>query len=139
MMDEFKQLLMKKKQSQGDKPLDEHKMKAKADMAKSLSDMLGSDITEDMKKSSGIKKVTIASDSTEGLKEGLDKAEEIVDPLEEDSEEEDSEDESHDTLMAHGREEEGEMGHGHGHGMPELKDKIAELEKQLEELKSKRA
>ena len=91
MMDEFRQLLMKKKQSQGDKPMDEHKMKAKADMAKSLSDMLGSDITEDMKKSSGVKKITVASDSTKGLKDGLDEAEDIIDPMDEDSEE-DSED-----------------------------------------------
>lgn len=120
MMDEFKQLLMKKKQAQGDKPMDEHKMKAKADMAKSLSDMLGSDITEDMKKS-GVRKVTVASDSTEGLKEGLDKAEDIIDPMAEDSEEEESED-SEDSEIAASPEE--------------LQDKIAELEKQLEELKS---
>ena len=130
MMDEFRQLLMKKKQSQGDKPMNEHKMKAKADMAKSLSDMLGSDITEDMKKSSGVKKITVASDSTKGLKDGLDEAEDIIDPMNEDSEE-DSEDESYDTMMAHGKEN-GE----YGDTVPELQDKIAELEKQLEELKS---
>lgn len=123
MMDEFKQLLMKKKQAQGDKPMDEHKMKAKADMAKSLSDMLGSDITEDMKQSSGVKKVTIASDSTEGLKHGLEKAEDIIDPIAEDSEEEESEDSEESEIADNASPE-------------ELQDKIAELEKQLEELKS---
>jgi hypothetical protein len=125
MMDEFKQLLMKKKQSQGNKPVDEHRMKAKADMAKSLSDMLGSDITEDMKKSSGIKKITVASDSTEGLKDGLDKAEDIIDP-EMDENEDDSED-SEDSMIAKDLEDENPK---------DLEDKISELEKQLEELKS---
>lgn len=120
MMDEFRQLLMKKKQSQGNKPLDEHKMKAKADMAKSLSDMLGSDITEDMKKS-GVKKITVASDSTEGMREGLDQAEEIIDPDEE-LESEHLESEEHEEMMAS--------------SPSKLQDKIAELEKQLEELKS---
>lgn len=124
MMDEFKQLLMKKKQSQGNKPMDEHKMKAKADMAKSLSDMLGSDITEDMKKS-GVKKITVASDSTEGLKEGLDKAEDIVDPDDEYSEGADA---MHESMMAEDSEE--------SDSAEEIQDKIAELEKQLEELKS---
>jgi hypothetical protein len=125
MMDEFKQLLMKKKQSQGDKPIDEHRMKAKADMAKSLSDMLGSDITEDMKKSSGVKKITIASDSTEGLKDGLDKAEDIVDPDEEYSEEAEA---MHESMMAKDSED--------SDSPEEIQDKISELEKQLEELKS---
>jgi CII-binding regulator of phage lambda lysogenization HflD len=128
MMDEFKQLLMKKKQSQGDKPIDEHRMKAKADMAKSLSDMLGSDITEDMKKSSGVKKITIASDSTEGLKDGLDKAEDIVDPDEEYSEEAEA---MHESMMAKDSEDSEDSD-----SPEEIQDKISELEKQLEELKS---
>lgn len=124
MMDEFRELLSKKRKEQGNKPMDEHKMKAKADMAKHLSDMLGTDITEDLKKSSGIKKVTIASDSTEGLKDGLDKAEDIIDPSEE---LEESEDEYSEEMMASKEEP------------SEIQDKITELEKQLEELKSKRA
>jgi ubiquinone biosynthesis protein UbiJ len=127
MMEEFKKLLAKKKGEQQGKPMDEHKMKAKADMAKELSDMLGSDLTNDMK--SGMKKVTIASDSTQGLKEGLDKAEDIIDPSEESEEESEdsSEEESEDSdeMMAS--------------DSSSMQDKIAELEKQLEELKSKRA
>ncbi len=76
MMEEFKNLLLKKQKEQAKKPVDKDKLKAKAEMMKQLSDLLGKDMAEDVK---GMKKVTVASDSSEGLKEGLKKAKDIMD------------------------------------------------------------
>lgn len=75
-MEEFKNLLLKKQKEQAKKPVDKDKLKAKAEMMKQLSDLLGKDMAEDVK---GMKKVTVASDSSEGLKEGLKKAKDIMD------------------------------------------------------------
>lgn len=114
MMDEFLSLLKKKKESQGS--VNEKKLSAKKNAMKELSDMLGEDITEGIK---GVKKVTVASDSEEGLKKGLEKAEDVLESRESEEEDMDSEmmeDESEDDLAS----------------------KIASLEQQLKELKSKR-
>lgn len=112
-MEKFKEMLMKKKQEQKGK-VDPSKLEAKAELMKSLSDELGSEISKDL---GDMKKVTVASDSQEGLKEGLEKAEEILEDKEseDDSEQEESEEESSE----------------------DVNSQIAELEKKLEELKKR--
>ena len=123
MMEEFKKLLMEKARSQEGKPKNESKLKAKASMAKELSDMLGSDLTDDIK--GAVKKVTVASDSEEGLKKGLEKAEDILEGEEEENESEDSKD-SEDSEEADFESPE------------DIEMKIEELKRQLEDIKSKR-
>jgi hypothetical protein len=117
MMQEFMELLKQKMKEQGG-PKKDSEMEAKARSAKSMSDILSEDLTEGIKDSKS--KVTVASDSPEGLKKGLEKAEDMLESkMEDESEEMDSEDESEDK-------EDVEM-------------KIAELEKELKDLKSKRS
>lgn len=117
MEKDFVELLKKKKAEQGDKPMDCKKMEAKAGVVKDLMTTLKDLMANDIK---GLKKVTVAADTKEGLKEGLEKAEEIVEknPAEleasEDEENGKSEEKSED-------------------------EKIAELEKQLQELKAKKS
>lgn len=111
-MQDFMKMLQKRQREQG--PQDEKKMKAKASMAKELSDTLGGDIAEDMK---GMSKVTVASDSEQGLKKGLEKAEEVLEDKMEPEESEDMEEESSDS--------------------EDLKSQIEELKRQLEDLKKK--
>lgn len=124
-MEEFKKLLVDRARKQEGKPKDESKLRAKAAMAKELSDILGGDLTEDMK--GAVKKVTVASDSEEGLKKGLEKAEDILESKIESENEYESEDESEEES-----EEESEKS-------PEkIEKKIEELKKQLQDLKSKR-
>lgn len=125
MMDEFMKLLAKKAKEQKG-PMHGPRMDAKAAMAKELSDSLGSDIMDGVK---GMKKVTVASDSEEGLKEGLEKAEDVLESKmekEEDSEDEmqNSEDESEDESEMEDEEE-----------SPDLESEIAKLEKELEDKK----
>jgi len=122
MMQEFMKLLSEKQQKQGG-PRKGRDMEAKAAMAKELSDMLGEDLTEGIKDS---KRVTVASDSEEGLKKGLEKAEDILESKMED--ESDMEDESE---MESKSEDEAE-------DEMDSEEKIRELEKQIEELKAKR-
>ena len=125
-MDEFMKLLAKKAKEQKG-PMRGPKMDAKAAMAKELSDSLGSDIMDGIK---GMKKVTVASDSEEGLKEGLEKAEDVLESKmekeEENSEEEmeDSEEEMEDSEEEMEDEE-----------SPDLESEIAKLEKKLEDKK----
>ncbi len=121
-MQEFMKLLSEKQQKQGG-PRKGRDMEAKAAMAKELSDMLGEDLTEGIKDS---KRVTVASDSEEGLKKGLEKAEDILESKMED--ESDMEDESE---MESESEDESE-------DEMDSEEKIRELEKQIEELKAKR-
>jgi hypothetical protein len=116
MMDEFMKLLAKKAKEQKG-PMHGPRMDAKAAMAKELSDSLGSDIMGGIE---GMKKVTVASDSEKGLKEGLEKAEDVLESkMEKEDEESDSEEEMSD-------EEE---------SSPDLESEIAELEKELEDKK----
>ena len=121
MMDEFMKLLAKKAKEQKG-PMHGPKMDAKAAIAKELSDSLGSDIMEGIK---GMKKITVASDSEEGLKEGLEKAEDVLESKidkEENESEEDSEEESEES------EQEDEES-------PDLESEISKLEKELEDKK----
>lgn len=62
---------------------------AKSDILKEIKDVLSEGMAEKLK---GMKKVTIASDTDEGLKAGLEKAEEVLDSRDE-MEDEDSMDE----------------------------------------------
>lgn len=117
MMKEFMEMLAEKAKKQKG-PMHGPKMDAKAAMAKELADSLGSDIMEGVK---GMKKVTVASDSEEGLKEGLEKAEDVLESKKEDESEEEMEDESEDS------EEESED--------QDMESEIAKLEKELEEKK----
>ena len=115
-MDDFMKLLAKKAKEQKG-PMHGPRMDAKAAMAKELSDSLGSDIMGGIE---GMKKVTVASDSEKGLKEGLEKAEDVLESkMEKEDEEGDSEEEMSD-------EEE---------SSPDLESEIAELEKELEDKK----
>jgi ubiquinone biosynthesis protein UbiJ len=126
MMEEFMELLKKKAQKQGGVKNDA-KMQAKAAMAKELSDVLGGDIAD------GIKKVTVASSSKEGMKEGLEKAQELVEAKDMGEE---SEEESEESEMMESEEESEDEGE---ESEDDLSSKIAELEQQLEKLKSKRS
>jgi len=117
MMEDFMKLLAKKAKEQKG-PMHGPKIDAKAAMAKELSDSLGSDILEGIK---GMKKVTVASNSEEGLKEGLEKAEDVLESkMEKESEEEseDSEEESEESEES-----------------PDLESEIVKLEKELENKK----
>ncbi len=73
MMDEFKKLLAQKKKENGEMSPDQKKAKMKvSEELRSLADkMLGSELP-------GLKKVTVASNSEEGLKRGLEKAEDLL-------------------------------------------------------------
>lgn len=117
MEKDFVELLKKKKAEQGDKPMDSKKMQAKAGVVKDLMTTLKDLMANDIK---GLKKVTVAADTKEGLKEGLEKAEEIIEKNP--AELEASEDEENDKSEEKSEDE-----------------KIAELEKQLQELKAKKS
>jgi hypothetical protein len=134
MMEDFKKLLVDKARKQEGKPKDEGKLRAKASMAKELSDMLGSDLTDDMK--GAVKKVTVASDSEEGLKKGLEKAEDILESDEEENDSEDSEDSE--KGMGMGRRHRFRHGQSDSESPEEIEMKIEELKRQLEDIKSKR-
>ena len=133
-MEDFKKLLVDKARKQEGKPKDEGKLRAKASMAKELSDMLGSDLTDDMK--GAVKKVTVASDSEEGLKKGLEKAEDILESDEEENDSEDSEDSE--KGMGMGRRHRFRHGQSDSESPEEIEMKIEELKRQLEDIKSKR-
>ena len=120
-MDEFMKLLAKKAREQKG-PMHGPKMDAKAAMAKELSDSLGSDIMEGVK---GMKKVTVASDSEEGLKEGLEKAEDVLESKM-DKEDDESEEEMEDSEKEDMEDEEESS---------DLESEIAKLEKELEDKK----
>ncbi len=119
-MDEFMKLLAKKAKDQKG-PMHGPKMDAKAAMAKELSDSLGSDIMDGIK---DMKKVTVASDSEEGLKEGLEKAEDILGKSKMEDSEDESEEESDDESEMEDEEE-----------SPDLESEIMKLEKELEDKK----
>ena len=129
MMDDFLKLLRKKSDEQGG-PMKGPKMEAKAAMAKELSDLLGSDLAD------GVKKVTVASDSEKGLEKGLEKAQEILDSKHMGEESEDSESmegpehESSESEDYEDMEDSGEES--------DIEDEIAKLEKELEHLKKKK-
>jgi len=84
MQGKFKELLMKK--AKEGKMISPDKAKQKMSVLDELDDMMGGEMASKMK---GLKKVTVAAKDDEGLLEGLDKAEEVI----EDSAEESDEDE----------------------------------------------
>lgn len=73
-MENFKKLVQKKRE-EGKSSMQPVEASARSSV---LNDMMGSLDQEGMKKVKGIKKVTVASDSQAGIKEGLDKAKEIL-------------------------------------------------------------
>lgn len=77
-MDHLKKLMAKKK---GDMPA--HERQAKMDVLKDLRDQAASAMAGGLH---GLKKVSVMSDSPEGLSEGLDKAKHIAEGAEEDRE-----------------------------------------------------
>jgi hypothetical protein len=137
-MKEFTDLLKKKAAEQAKEPSDPKSMEAKASAIKnlmgSLKEVMGGELHD------GLKKVTVASNSPEGLKKGLDMAKKVVPTGMED----------HNAPTPEGLEELGneealespEMeameDEGAEHGSDEER-KIAELEKQIAELKAKKA
>lgn len=125
MMDDFLKLLKKKSDEQGGPKMNRH-MEAKAAMAKELSDLLGSDLAEGVK---GIKKVTVASDSEQGLEEGLKKAKEVLDSEDDES----MEDSEHEAGESDSEEEMEDMGE-----VSDVEDEIAKLEEQIKQLKKKK-
>lgn len=79
--------LMKKLEKKG-KKLSPLEQKAKMDVVKELQSQAGDMMGEKLK---GLKKVTVASDSEEGLKAGLEKAEEVIEQKQESEQEDESE------------------------------------------------
>lgn len=131
MMEGFKKLLMERAAKQG--PVDDKKMSAKAMVMKELSDMLGDGMKNDMM--DGLKKVSVASDSQEGLEKGLDLAKKKVEEMKEESPEEEA---SESPEMEASEDESMEE-----HDMPEEEsaegdDEISALEKKIAELKAKK-
>lgn len=76
-MKELMKLMEKKKSG---KPMDEGYKKAKMTMLQALKDDMSGMMGNEMK---GMKKVTVAAPDEEGLKEGLNKAEELMEGKEE--------------------------------------------------------
>lgn len=85
-MDKFEKLLDKKKK--GGKELSDVERDAKMSVVKHLKSLAGDEMSNRLK---GMKKVSVSSDSPEGLKAGLEKAEEMVDKMKGESEDEESE------------------------------------------------
>lgn len=117
MEKEFVDLLKKKAAEQAKEPVNPKMLEAKKNVVKEIMDMLKGGMANEMK---GLKKVTVASDSEEGLEKGLNKAQEIIGSASEDADEE-------------MEEESPEM-----ESMESPDEEIAELEKKLAELKAKK-
>lgn len=129
-MKEFTDLLKKKAAEQGKEPIAPEHLEAKAAAIKNLMQELKGVIGGELH--DGLKKVTVASDSPEGLSKGLDLAKKVVPSGMGDLE--GSEDEE----LGESPELESQEDEGAEHGSDEER-KIAELEKQIAELKAKRA
>ena len=127
MIEQFKKLLQKKSQEQAENPPSAKHMEAKASVMKELSDMLKGKMKGDMV--DGLKKVTVASNTPEGLKTGLELAKDKMDELEpkDDAMEESEEEEASESPEEASAEEKN----------PDME--IAELEKKIAELKAKKA
>jgi len=81
-MDALKKIMEKKISKEGE--MEPSKKKAKMELLQELRSMAEGMMKEDLDGHMGaLKKVTVASDSKEGLKEGLEKAEEVVEGDEE--------------------------------------------------------
>ncbi len=75
-MEELKKFIMKKKKEKGE--MSPIQSKAKSNVLEDLMDQMGG---LDAEKIKGVKKVTVASNSPDGVKKGLDKAKEMVSEL----------------------------------------------------------
>jgi hypothetical protein len=131
MKHDFEKLLKEK-----GKPLNAESAKVMKDSLHGLNEMIKDGLGKDM---SGLKKVTVASNSAEGLKEGLDAAKEKVEEKPEDkiAKEEESESPKHEASESPSEENVEEKVAEDMSSMSE-EEKIAFLEKQLEELKAKK-
>jgi hypothetical protein len=120
------------------KPLNAESAKVMKDSLHGLNEMIKDGLGKDM---AGLKKVTVASNSAEGLKEGLDAAKEKVeeksDKQEESPKHEESESLKHEASESPSEENVEEKVAEDMSAMSE-EEKIAFLEKQLEELKAKK-
>lgn len=126
----FKDLLMKRAKEQGD--VDPKKLKAKADMMKELSGLIEGGMKGNL---DGLRKVTVASDSPEGIEKGLDLAKKkIADMSSKDEDPSDMEDMADDEMP---EDESEDMPEDASEKSPEDADaEIAELEKKIAELKT---
>jgi len=84
MQGKFKELLMKK--AKEGKTISPEKAKEKMSVLDELSSMMGGEMADKLK---GMKKVTVAAKDSEGLKAGLEKAEEVIEDSEEMEDEKD--------------------------------------------------
>lgn len=87
MNEKFKELLMKK--AKEGKTISPEQAKEKMSVLDELSGMMGGEMADKLK---GMKKVSVIAKDEEGLKKGLDKAEEVLEDSEEDSEEKEDQD-----------------------------------------------
>lgn len=127
-MKSFKEMLAK------GKPVKEGMFKdAKMSMLKELQKAMGDSMSEDVK---GLKKVTVASPDKEGLKEGLEKAKEMIGDIGPQGQSEEKEDEENESEEMESEEAEEEMEEAEE---SDPMAKIAELEKELAELKAQLA
>jgi hypothetical protein len=124
---EFVDLIKKKLADQKKNPADPKKLEIKAQLIKELMDTMKGGMADEIKNVKGLKKVTVASDSSKGLEEGLDKAKDILatkkDPMEAMESEAEESCETPEEEQSEGKTED---------------TKIAEIEKELEDLKSKK-
>ena len=87
MQGKFKELLMKK--AKEGKTISPEKAKEKMSVLDELSSMMGGEMADKLK---GMKKVSVMAKDDEGLKAGLEKAEEVLDDSEENEEDSEKED-----------------------------------------------
>lgn len=145
----LKEKLMKKLEKKG-RDLDPNEKKAKLDVIKELrnqaSEMMGGKIHP-------MKKVTVASDSEEGLKAGLKKAEDVIEHMpsglshprdaekmvSEAEEEMDSDLDKDNAIGEHSEEESEDMSPAEAEHEGEEESRIAELEAELKALKEKQS
>lgn len=127
----FADLIKKKLEEQKKNPADPKKLEAKAAMIKELMDTMKGGMADEIKHAKGMKKVTVASNSPEGLEAGLDKAKELVE-----GEEESSSEDLHDLEES----SESEMKEASESPADEKSEdeKLSTVEKQLEDLKNKK-
>lgn len=138
MMEKFKKMIMQK--AKEGKFLSDEDKSAKMDILNEIKDMTQSEMGNDLKKVKGMKKVVVASPTEEGLKEGLEKAGDVVE--EKMGEESESEDEEECAMCKEGEmcpECQAKMAAGEMKPEVSDKEKIAKLEEELALLKSKMA
>lgn len=129
--------LMKLMQEKKAKKLSPIEKNAKMNVLKDIQDMASDEMGSKLK---GLKKVSVASDSKEGLQEGLDKAKELLDKnISEQKEDESSEHESMESESEELAEEamESEEQPEEEMSLEDVEQKIQELMKKKEELKAK--